>query len=56
MLEIFIIIKFVLFSQKSCLKHVSLETEFNLMLTIMHTHLRARQPLFLSDYNETWIF
>jgi len=38
------------------LKHFSFSEEFSEILSQMHTGLHVKQPLFLSEFNETWIF
>jgi hypothetical protein len=39
-----------------CLKHFWLWEEFKEILSQMYTGLHVKYPLFLSDFNETWIF
>jgi hypothetical protein len=53
MLELFINIKSVFIFGKYLLKRVSLETEFNQILKITQTHIRAKGPRFFSDSNES---
>jgi hypothetical protein len=43
-------------SLKFCLKHFSIYEEFSEILSQMYIGLRVKCPLFLSDFNETWIF
>jgi hypothetical protein len=44
------------FHYKFCLKHFSFQEELSEKLSWIHIGLHVRHPLFLSDFNETWIF
>ena len=39
-----------------CVKHFSLYEELSEILSEMHRDLRVKYPLFMSYFNETWIF
>jgi hypothetical protein len=42
------------FSTKFCLKYASLQEEFKQLLSQIYVE-HAKCPLFLSDFNDTWI-